>query len=127
MVDPTWMISDPTHEVWESKILFILDFHALQLKNMVSDTPDLSSTIAGDEIDHAELWKSEESSEEEGYFDNASPCLSIRLTIHQRLLEQSREHSRHDQMIPKFSSRVSTNSPVMRTGIRSIFRSTGLS
>jgi hypothetical protein len=33
---------------------------------MVSDTPDLFSTIAGDEIDHAELWKSEESSEDSG-------------------------------------------------------------
>ena len=90
------MISDPTPEVWESKILFLLDFHTRQLINMVSATPDPSSAIIGDEIDDTVLWQSEESSEEEGHFLNASPCLSIRLSIHQRLLEQSREHSRYD-------------------------------
>jgi hypothetical protein len=57
---------------------------------MVSATPDPSSAIAGDAIDHTEIRQSEDSSEEEeGCFVNASPCLSIRLTIHQRLLEQA--------------------------------------
>jgi hypothetical protein len=126
MVDPNWMVSGPTPEVWKSKILFILDFHTRHLINMVSASHNPSSTIAGDEIDHTELWQSEESSEEGGYFVNASPCASIRLTIHQRLLEQSREHSRHDRMAPKSSSRIGTNSPVMIAEIGSIFRSTGL-
>jgi hypothetical protein len=73
-----WTICDPTPEfLWENKILLILDFHTRHLINMISVAPDPSSAIAGDGIDHTELWQSEEHSED-GYFVNASPCLSIR-------------------------------------------------